>query len=125
LLYRSQQLHDALASPLAHVDEWRDRVRGFALLCRVLWRELGGSPATTTTLDARISRRREVAWAYVSLAAAKQIAHASHPRATVNDVLLASIGGGLRAWLPPEAARLRAKVPVSMHRGEEDPRIGN
>jgi diacylglycerol O-acyltransferase / wax synthase len=125
LRYRSQQLREALASPLAHLDEWRDRVRGFALLRRVLWRELGGSPATTTPLDARIGRRREVAWAHVSLAAAKQIAHASHPRATVNDVLLASIGGGLRTWLPPEAARLRAKVPVSMHRGEEDPRIGN
>jgi hypothetical protein len=107
------------------LDEWRDRVRGFALLRRVLWRELGGSPATTTPLDARIGRRREVAWAHVSLAAAKQIAHASHPRATVNDVLLAAIGGGFRAWLPPEGARLRARVPVSMHRAGEDPRIGN
>ena len=99
--------------------------RGFALLRRVLWRELGGSPATTTALDARIGRRREVAWAQISLAAAKQIAHASHPRATVNDVLLAAIGGGLRAWLPAEGPRLRAKVPVSMHRAAEDPRIGN
>jgi WS/DGAT/MGAT family acyltransferase len=125
LRYRSQQLHEALASPLAHVDEWRDRVRGFGLLCRVLWRELGGSPATTTPLDARIGRRREVAWAHVSLAAAKQLAHASHPRATVNDVLLAAIGGGLRTWLPAAGARLRAKVPVSMHRAGEDPRIGN
>ena len=61
----------------------------------------------------------------MSLAAAKQIAHASHPRATVNDVLLAAIGGGLRAWLPATGARLRAKVPVSMHRAGEDPRIGN
>ena len=125
LRYRSQQFHEALASPLAHVDEWRDRVRGFALLCRVLWRELGGSPATTTPLDARIGRRREVAWTHVSLAEVKQIAHASHPRATVNDVLLAAIGGGLRAWLPAEGARLRAKVPVSMHRAAGDPRIGN
>jgi diacylglycerol O-acyltransferase / wax synthase len=125
LRYRSQQLRQALASPHAHVDEWRDRIRGFALLRRVLWRELGGSPATTTPLDARIGRRREVAWAHVSLAVAKQIAHASHPRATVNDVLLAAIGGGLRAWLPPEGARLRARVPVSMHRAGEDPRIGN
>jgi diacylglycerol O-acyltransferase / wax synthase len=125
LWYRSQRLHEALASPPAHLDEWRDRVRGFGLLCRVLWRELGGSPATTTPLDARIGRRREVAWAHVSLAAAKQIAHASHPRATINDVLLAAIGGGLRAWLPAAGARLRAKVPVSMHRAGEDPRIGN
>jgi WS/DGAT/MGAT family acyltransferase len=125
LRYRSQQLHEALASPLAHVDEWRDRVRGFGLLCRVLWRELGGSPANTTPRDARIGRRREVAWAHVSLAAAKQIAHTRHPRATVNDVLLAAIGGGLRAWLPAAGARLRAKVPVSMHRAGEDPRIGN
>jgi hypothetical protein len=107
------------------VDEWRDRVRGFAVLRRVLWRELGGPPATTTQLDARIGRRREVAWAHISLAAAEQIAHASHPRATVNDVLLAAVGGGLRAWLPRGGARLRAKVPVSMHLEREDPRIGN
>lgn len=125
LRYRSQQLREALASPLAHVDEWRDRVRGFALLCRVLWRELGGSLAMTTPLDARIGIRREVAWAHVSLAAAKEIAHASHPRASVNDVLLAAIGAGLRAWLPAAGARLRAKVPVSMHGAQEDPRIGN
>jgi diacylglycerol O-acyltransferase / wax synthase len=125
LRYRSQQLREALASPLAHLDEWRDRVRGFALLCRVLWRELGGSPATTTPLDARIGRRREVAWAHLSLATAKQITHSGHARATVNDVLLAAIGGGLRAWMPAAGTRLRAKVPVSMHRAGEDPRIGN
>jgi WS/DGAT/MGAT family acyltransferase len=125
LRYRSEQLREAFGSPLAHVDEWRDRVRGFALLRRVLWRELGGTPATTTALDARIGRRREVAWAHVSLAAARQIAHASHPRATVNDVLLATIGGGLQAWLRPGGARLRAKVPVGMHPEGADPRIGN
>jgi WS/DGAT/MGAT family acyltransferase len=126
LRYRSRQLGGALASPLAHADEWRDRITGFALLRRVLWRELAGSRSTTTALDARIGRHREVAWVHISLAAAKQIAHAGRPPATVNDVLLAAIGGGLRAWLrPPESARLRAKVPVSMHGAGEDPRIGN
>jgi WS/DGAT/MGAT family acyltransferase len=126
LRYRSHQLREAVASPRAHADEWRDRIRGFAVLRRVLWRELAGSRATTTALDARVGRRREVAWAHISLAAAKGIAHAARPRATVNDVLLAGIGGGLRAFLrPPEGARLRAKVPVDMHRAGEDPRIGN
>jgi diacylglycerol O-acyltransferase len=125
LRYRWRQLRQTLASPLAHLDDWRDRIRGFALLRRVLWRELGGSPAATTALDARIGRRREVAWARVSLAAARRVGDASHPQATVNDLLLAMIGGGLRAWLRPGGARLRAKVPVSMHRAGEDPRIGN
>ena len=125
LRYRSQQLQEALATPLARRDEWRDRAKGFTLLCRVLWRELGGRPAAITPLNARIDRRREVAWAHVSLAGAKQIAHASHPRATVNDVLLAAVGASLRAWLAAEGARLRAKVPVSMHSGEEDCLIGN
>lgn len=125
LRYRSQQFREALASPLAHLDEWRDRLRGFALLRRVLWRELGGSPATATALDARIGRRREVASAHISLAAAKYVARASHPRVTVNDVLLAAVGGALHAWLPFEGTRLRAKVPVSMHGAGEDPRIGN
>ncbi len=125
LRYRSQRLGEALASPLARPDEWRDRVRGLALLGRVLWRELGGSPASTTVLDARIGARREVAWALAPLAVARRVADAAHPEATVNDVLLAVIGGGLRAWLGPGDERLRAKVPVSMHRLGEDPRIGN
>jgi diacylglycerol O-acyltransferase / wax synthase len=125
LRYRSRWFREALASPVARRDEWRDRVRGLALLARVLRRELGGSPASTTVLDARIGGRREVAWALVPLAAAKQVADAGHPAATVNDVLLAVIGGGLREGLGLGGERLRAKVPVSMHRVGEDPRIGN
>ena len=124
LRYRFQQIREALASPFAHADEWRDRVRGFTLLRRVLRREFGSLPAPATALDARIGRRRDVAWAQIELEEAKRIGHLSHPRATVNDVLLAAIGGGLSAWLPANGARLRAKVPVSMHRGDEDAGIG-
>jgi WS/DGAT/MGAT family acyltransferase len=122
LRYRSERLGEALASPVARRDEWRDRVRRLTLLGRVLWRELGSSPASATALDARIGERREVAWALVSLGAARR---AGGPGATVNDVLLAVIGGGLRAWLRPGGAGLRAKVPVSMHQAGEDTRMGN
>jgi hypothetical protein len=42
--------------------------------------------------------------------------------ATVNDVLLASVAGGLRGWLSNGAAGidLNAQVPVSLHHRDED-----
>jgi diacylglycerol O-acyltransferase / wax synthase len=49
--------------------------------------------------------------------------------ATVNDVLLAVVAGGLRQWLGVDQSaipHLRAQVPVSLHhRGEKDTDLGN
>jgi WS/DGAT/MGAT family acyltransferase len=76
-----------------------------------------------TALDAEIGERRAVAFVDVELEAVKRIAHALPERATVNDVVLAAVAGGLRVWLEGLGAHphvLRVKVPVSLHQpGDE------
>jgi diacylglycerol O-acyltransferase len=74
-------------------------------------------------LDRPVGPHREVAFVDASLEELRRIGHAAPERATVNDVVLSAVGAGLRAWLqelgaPPE--RLRLKVPVSLHRPDEE-----
>jgi WS/DGAT/MGAT family acyltransferase len=87
-----------------------------------LHRELARRGAETA-LDADIGERREVAFADVDLDEVKRIAHALPERATVNDVVLTAVAGGLRAWLDGLGAHpavLRVKVPVSLHQPGDD-----
>jgi diacylglycerol O-acyltransferase len=68
--------------------------------------------------------RRVVAFSSFALDEVKAIAHGAPERATVNDVVLAAVAGGLRRWLAhvgADAHDLRVKVPVSLHhQGEVD-----
>jgi len=91
-----------------------------------LRRELHKAPASSP-LDAPIGRERAAAFVTCDLDEVKRVGH-DH-EATVNDVLLAVVAGGLRGRLlargekPPQ---MRVKVPVSMHHGDEGPAaIGN
>jgi len=91
-----------------------------------LWRQLGprGLP---TPLDRPAGPRREVAFVDTELERLRGIGHAAAVRATVNDVVLAAVAGGLRGWLerrgvPDEG--LRAKVPVSLH-SHDEPDLAN
>jgi diacylglycerol O-acyltransferase / wax synthase len=89
----------------------------------VLRRELArrGAPSV---LDRPAGPRREVAFLDASLEELRAIGHAAPERATVNDVVLTAVAGGLRDWLEllgaPEQG-LRLKVPVSLHHLEEAP----
>lgn len=87
-----------------------------------LHRELARRGAETA-LDAEIGERRAVAFVDVELDAVKRIAHALPEHATVNDVVLTAVAGGLRAWLDGLGAHpsaLRVKVPVSLHQPGDD-----
>lgn len=88
-----------------------------------LHRELARRGAETA-LDAEIGERRAVAFVDVELDTVKRIAHALPEHATVNDVVLTAVAGGLRTWLDSLDAHphaLRVKVPVSLHQpGDED-----
>jgi WS/DGAT/MGAT family acyltransferase len=87
-----------------------------------LHRELARRGAETT-LDAEIGERRAVAFVDVELDAVKRIAHSQPEHTTVNDVVLAAVAGGLRAWLDGLDAHphaLRVKVPVSLHQPGDD-----
>jgi WS/DGAT/MGAT family acyltransferase len=93
---------------------------------RTLLREL--MPSRKTPLARHISGSREVAWAEVSLERVKRIGKAAGETVTVNDVVLAAVGGSLDAWLAAggkRPKRLKAQVPVSLHSQDEDDGIGN
>lgn len=93
-----------------------------------MWRELG-HPAAHSPLDRPITGSRELAFTVASLAEVKAIGVSRPNPATVNDVLLAIIAGGLQAWLAlgdrdgRRAGRVRAQIPVSLHHREEG--LGN
>jgi WS/DGAT/MGAT family acyltransferase len=65
-----------------------------------------------------------VAFSSFGLDDVKAVGHAAPERATVNDVVLAAVAGGLRRWLAhtgAETHEMRVKVPVSLHHpGETD-----
>jgi WS/DGAT/MGAT family acyltransferase len=87
-----------------------------------LHRELARRGAETA-LDAEIGERRAVAFVDVDLDTVKRIAHALPEHATVNDVVLTAVAGGLRVWLEDLDAHprvLRVKVPVSLHQPGDD-----
>lgn len=129
---------DLLARGLA--DEARRRAQGLSpfarrtprpprvpLRRRVVSRELSRT-AARTPLARRVSPRRAVAFASVPLEPAHAAGKAIDSAITLNDVVLAVISGGIRAWLgrgygPPGG--IRVKIPVSLHEPGEDARIGN
>ena len=92
-------------------------------------RELGGH-ASPSPLDRPIGSARALAFTTVPLAELKRIGASRPGHVTVNDVLLAGVAGGLRAWLAAmeggELPALRAQIPVSLHhRDEGDAELGN
>jgi diacylglycerol O-acyltransferase len=97
-----------------------------ARLPGALLREFGHR-ASRTPFDRPLTAARELAFAVAPLAELKAIGAARPDRATVNDVLLAIVAGGLREWLgvPDDRRRhLRAQVPVSLH-ARDDAGLGN
>ena len=89
---------------------------------RALRRELRGG-GTRSPLDRPAGPRRQVDFVDAPLEQLRKIGHAAPGRATINDVVLAAVGGGLRNWLGAlgvAAGHLRVKVPVSLHSRDDD-----
>jgi diacylglycerol O-acyltransferase / wax synthase len=89
---------------------------------------LAEQPGPQTSLNRVIGQDRTLALVRSSLELVNEVAH-SHG-ATVNDVLLAVIAGGLRGLLgsrgePIEGVILPIYVPVSLRRGRSGPEGGN
>jgi len=100
--------------------------RSLIATARTLLREL--TPSRKTPLAKHISGSRDVAWAEVSLERVKRIGKAAGDGVTVNDVVLAAVGGSLDTWLASggkHPKRLKAQVPVSLHSQDPDEGIGN
>ena len=84
-----------------------------------VWREFLAERAPRTSLNRPVGAGRRLAVVRGRLKVARQVAHAH--RATVNDVVLAAVAGGLRRMLTGrgeavEDLALRAMVPISLHR---------
>lgn len=89
---------------------------------------LAEQPATLTSLNRLVGLDRNLALVRSSMELVKHIAHAYN--ATVNDVLLAIIAGGLRTLLQSRGERVeditvRISVPVSLRRGQAGSAPGN
>jgi diacylglycerol O-acyltransferase / wax synthase len=98
-----------------------DDARRVGHLAGFLRREFAESHGRSP-FDARIGTRRRVAFAGAPLAALHDAAK-DKAGATVNDVVLSVVGGGLRRWMESAGVPvhdLRVKVPVSLHREGED-----
>lgn len=125
-------LWDAVAVPRARPAHARPApgpspLRELGRLPGAIRRELGGR-AGESPLDRPIGAARELAVASAPLDELKRIGASRPGRATVNDVLLAAVAGGLREWLGADRRlpRLRAQVPVSLHHRDADPgELGN
>ena len=111
----------ALTMPRDTANRLRRTAEGFAGLAA------GGPAVPPTFLNQEIGRDRRVAFGRVRLDALKA-ARADGP-ATVNDVVLAAVTGGLARFFDRRGEELPehivALVPVSVRRPDEDLELGN
>jgi WS/DGAT/MGAT family acyltransferase len=117
---RRQELGRGL-SRLAHAS-WPRRASSGAL------REFFAQRAPRTSLNRPIGTDRRLAVVRSRLEVAKQVAHAH--QATVNDVVLAAVAGGLRQLLAGRGENvqglvLRVMVPISLHHERPGQASGN
>jgi WS/DGAT/MGAT family acyltransferase len=89
---------------------------------RSAYRELRRTGAASP-FARKVGHRRAVAFARADLEELKRAGKAISPDVTLNDVVLAACGGGLRRWLEAHHASeegIRVKVPVSLHNKDHD-----
>ncbi len=121
----------AAKAPPPDAPRHQHKASALARLPRTLARELRPG-SDDARLDQHIGSRRAVAFADEPLKRIKEIAHGAGElldcHVTVNDVVVAAVAGGLRAWLGAGARKehLRAQIPVSLHaRSERPDELGN
>src|SRR3954467_4613309 len=113
----------AATRPTQALDEAREALEGIG---EVAWAAL--NPAPTTPLNVPIGPHRRLAFVRNELSDFKLVKDALG--GTVNDVVLAVVAGGLRAWLRSRGVRtegleLRALVPVSIRSRDQRDDMGN
>jgi diacylglycerol O-acyltransferase len=124
-LHRRMQGCQGFLSDLAHPAS---TVRGVRRAWPAVRETCAEGRAPKTSLNRPIGPGRTLAVVRSSLGQVKSIAHAHH--ATVNDVLMTAVAGGLRSLFagrgePVEGLALRAFVPVSLHREQPGQARGN
>ncbi|MBV9536402.1 MAG: DUF1298 domain-containing protein [Solirubrobacterales bacterium] len=115
------------ARPRHHPHRPAPSLRALRASAAVIRRELRPE-AAVTALAKRAGSARRVAFAAAPLADAKRAGKSVDAAITLNDVVLALVAGGMRAWLlhrhsPTDG--IRAKVPVNLHRADEADGVAN
>jgi WS/DGAT/MGAT family acyltransferase len=113
----------AATHPGDALEQLRESLEGVG---EVAWAAL--NPAPATPLNVPIGPHRRLAFVRNDLADFKRVKDALG--GTVNDVVLAVVAGGLRAWLRDRGVRtegleLRALVPVSIRTHDQHGSMGN
>jgi len=110
------------ARPGMHTAEPHNPLEEALRMPGAVLRELA-HPGSPSPFDRPITVARELAFTVAPLAEFKAIGASRPTRATVIDVLLAIIAGGLRDWLGAGEAgcrpHLHAQIPVSLHHRDE------
>jgi diacylglycerol O-acyltransferase / wax synthase len=132
---RARELRGAIPGALRAATSpgrWASAGRTLGRLPGALLRELTPLGSSSSRLDRHIGPRRELGFASRAVEELREIEKAVGQRigahVTVNDVVLAAIGGAIGEWAGGGEARerLRAQVPVSMHHRDERPdELGN
>src|SRR3954454_106 len=114
-------LEPAATPAQSHAAHAADETRRRAHLPGVLGRGVAGAHGRPP-LDGRIGSRRQVGFAAVPLRPLHDAAK-SLDGATLNDALVAVVGGAVRRWVEVHDGRLdalRVRVPVSLHHEGDD-----
>jgi WS/DGAT/MGAT family acyltransferase len=130
LLWDATEAASGLAHAGAHATvggaaHTADEARRRAHLARFVARErrMLSHPPHRSPFAGHVGTQREVAFATVPLAPLHDAAKAQGDGATLNDAVLAAVGGGLRRWLEQQHGPLgsvRVKVPVSLHHAGDE-----
>jgi WS/DGAT/MGAT family acyltransferase len=111
------------ASPLGTPQRW---LRTLGALGSEL-KAVGGRQRSMTSLNGPVGGTRRLQAVDVPLQLVRDIGHLAG--ATINDVLIAAVGGGVRAVLEargePTAVAMRAAVPVSLRSSDDADAVGN
>jgi WS/DGAT/MGAT family acyltransferase len=115
---------EALARPRESLDSARGAI---AAVSEVLGAGLS-APASHTPLNPDLGPHRRFDWLRMDLPAVKEVKNALG--GTVNDVVLATVSGAVRAFLEgrgvdPDPLDFRALLPVNVRSDDERGRLGN
>jgi diacylglycerol O-acyltransferase len=119
----ARRLETTIRHPLPAVRQAREAAEAVGEVAWAL-----ANPAPDVPLNVEIGAYRRFVWVRSELETFKRIK--DELGGTVNDVVLATVTGGLRRWLlgrgvRTEGLELRALVPVSIRTEDEQGRLGN
>ena len=86
------------------------------------------SPRERSPFHGRVGTLRSVAFTSIGFGGLKPSAKRLVPEATVNDLVLALVAGGVRRWAESRGGApgsLRVRIPVSLHHSAERPEAAN